>query len=136
MFKEFRDFVLQGKSVDLAVGVVVGASFGVLINSLVSNLLTPLISIFGKTNFAGWHFSVQKSVFQYGLFLNDLVSFLLIAVAVFFLVIRPLNKLMHRRWPATQEMTTRQCSECLSEVPVQARRCAFCTSELTPSLEE
>lgn len=137
MLKDFKAFVLRGNVVDLAVGVVIGAAFGTVVSSLVKNLLTPLVSIPGKVNFADLHVTIGHSVFNYGLFLNDVVSFVIIAAAVFFLVVRPINALMARR---RTEMppdagATRDCPECLSSVPAAARRCAFCTATITPMAE-
>jgi len=134
MLKDFKAFVLRGNVVDLAVGVVIGAAFGTVVSSFVKNLLTPLIAIPGTANFSSLHVTVRHSVFNYGQFINDIVSFVMIAAAVFFLVVRPINKLMaRRRTEVTPDAATRDCPECLSSVPVAARRCAFCTAEITPS---
>ena len=134
MVKDFKAFILRGNVVDLAVGVVIGAAFGAVITALVKDLVTPLISIPGKANFANLKFTVRHSVFLYGDFLNALVSFLLIATAVFFFVVVPVNKLMERRKTGTDvEAETRECPECLSAIPVGARRCAFCTTEVAPA---
>jgi len=132
MLKDFRTFVLRGNVVDLAVGIVVGAAFGAVVQSFVKNLLTPLVSIPGKSNFSNLHFTIRKSVFGYGTFLNDLIAFLLISAAVFFFVVRPLNALMARLKTETPpEATTRDCPKCLSSIPIAATRCAFCTSTVT-----
>ncbi|HUY62985.1 MAG TPA: large conductance mechanosensitive channel protein MscL [Acidimicrobiales bacterium] len=131
MLKDFKDFVLRGNVVDLAVGIVVGTAFGVVVKSFVSNLLTPLVSIPGKANFQSLHFTINHSTFGYGTFLNDLISFLIVATAIFFFVVRPINALVARRRRGQEtEPDTRNCPECLSEVPAAARRCAFCTSPL------
>lgn len=135
MVKEFRQFLLRGNVVDLAVAVVIGAAFGAVVSSLVADLITPIIAaIIGKPDFANLTFTINGSIFRYGSFLNALIAFLTIAAAVFFFVVVPINRLMRlmRTEPAVDE-TTRQCPQCLSEVPREARRCAFCTSELTPS---
>ncbi|MHB1925534.1 MAG: large conductance mechanosensitive channel protein MscL [Acidimicrobiales bacterium] len=132
MLKDFKAFVLRGNVVDLAVGIVIGAAFGTVVSSFVKNLLTPLVSIPGKANFSALHFTVRHSVFLYGTFLNDLISFIIVAAAVFFFVVRPVNHLMNRRRTSTDsESTTRDCPECLSSIPKAATRCAFCTAEVT-----
>ena len=137
MLKDFRAFVLRGNVVDLAVGVVIGAAFGTVVSSFVKNLLTPLVTIPGKVNFSSLHVTIRHSVFNYGQVINDIVSFVIIAAAVFFLVVRPINTLVARRRvdqdPAAE---TRDCPECLSSVPAAARRCAFCTASLTPVATE
>ena len=130
MIRDFKAFVLRGNVVDLAVGVVMGAAFGAVITALVKDLLTPLISaIFGQPNFGGLQFTVNHSKFLYGDFINALIAFLLIAVAVFFFIVQPVNALVarSRRAPAP-EPDTKKCSECLSVIPAAAGRCAFCTS--------
>jgi large conductance mechanosensitive channel len=120
--------------VDLAVGIVIGAAFTAVVTAFVADVLTPLISIPGKTNFANLHFTVGGGVFYYGKVLNTLVSFILVAAAVFFLVVRPLNALVARRRKGQEtEPGTRDCPECLSEIPAGARRCSFCTSEVVPT---
>ncbi len=130
MLREFRSFVLRGNVVDLAVGVVIGAAFTTVVNALVADLLTPLIAaIGGSADFGGLSFTVNESEFAYGHFLNALISFLLIAAVVFFLVVKPVNALMDRFRPEPPpEAPTRACSECLSSIPAAARRCAFCTA--------
>ena len=129
MAKEFREFILRGNLVDLAVAVVIGTAFAAVIAALVADLVTPLIAaIGGNPDFSGLSFTINGSVFRYGHFLNALLTFLIIAAVVFFLVIKPVNALLARRRtePPTDE-PTRDCPECLSEIPVAARRCAFCT---------
>lgn len=134
MLKDFKDFILRGNVVDLAVGIVVGAAFGAVVTSFVKNLLTPLVTVPGKTNFSNLKVSVHGSTFFYGSFLNDLISFLMIATAVFFVVVRPLNALMARRRRGQEpESETRPCPECLSDIPCAARRCAHCTSVIEPA---
>ncbi|HXQ61253.1 MAG TPA: large conductance mechanosensitive channel protein MscL [Acidimicrobiales bacterium] len=134
MLKDFKAFILRGSVVDLAVGIVIGAAFTAVVTSFVSNLLTPLVSIPGKTNFKNLTVTVGHGVFSYGLFLNALISFLLVAAALFFVVVRPLNALVARRRAGEEaEPGTRDCPECLSEIPAAARRCSFCTSEVQPT---
>ena len=128
--KDFQQFLLRGNVVDLAVGIVIGVAFGAVVTALVADLLTPLIAaIFGSHDFSGLTFTINGSHFLYGSFINAVLSFITIAAAVFFFVVRPVNALMARRRtePPVDE-TTRQCPECLSEIPIEARRCAFCTS--------
>jgi large conductance mechanosensitive channel len=132
MLKEFRDFVLRGNVVDLAIAVVIGAAFGALVTSLVSSFITPLVAaIGGKPDFSALAFTINGSRFAYGLFLNALISFLILAAVVFFLIVRPLNALMdHMRTESPVAEVTRGCPECLSQIPTGARRCAFCTAEV------
>ena len=128
--KDFNEFILRGNVVDLAVGIVIGVAFGAVITALVSDLLTPLIAaIFGSHDFSALTFTINGSRFLYGHFINAVIAFVTIAAAVFFFVVRPVNALMARRKtePPVDE-ATRSCPECLSEIPVEARRCAFCTS--------
>lgn len=130
MLNDFKAFLLRGNVVDLAVGVVIGAAFGSVVKSFVENLLTPLIAIPGEVNFASLDATVGGGVFRYGQFLNDILAFVLIAAAVFFFVIRPVNNLMARRRTEPEvETTTRECPECLSSIPTAATRCAFCTAK-------
>jgi large conductance mechanosensitive channel len=130
--KDFREFLLRGNLVDMAVGIVVGLAFAAVVNALVADLITPLIAaIGGKPNFGSLSFTVNKSHFLYGAFINALITFIVIAAVVFFLVVKPVNMLMARRRtePPVDEAVG-QCPECLSEIPVAARRCAFCTAQL------
>jgi large conductance mechanosensitive channel len=136
MLKEFRQFILRGNLVDLAVAVVVGAAFGAVVAALVKDLITPLIAaVGGKPDFGGLAFTINESRFAYGDFLNVLLSFLIIATVVFFLVIKPVNALldMFQTEPPVEEHT-RECPACLSQIPAAARRCAFCTEEVGPAL--
>jgi len=129
---EFKQFLLRGNVVDLAVGVVIGLAFGALVTAFVADLLTPLIAaIFGSHDFSGLTFTIHSSHFLYGDFLNALIAFVTIAAAVFFFVVKPVNALMARRKtePPVDE-TVRPCPECLSEIPRDARRCAFCTADV------
>lgn len=133
MFKEFRKFILRGNVVDLAVGVVIGAAFNSVVQALVRDLITPIISIFGGSkHFANAQFTVHGSAFLYGDFLNGLISFLIVAAAVFFFVVQPINKLteLSQRNKDTEELTTKKCPHCLNVIPKDATRCGFCTSKL------
>lgn len=131
MLSEFRQFILRGNLVDLAVAVVIGTAFGAVVTALVKDLITPLIAaIGGEPDFSALKFTINGSQFLYGDFLNALFAFLLVAAVVFFLVVKPVNALMERyRTEPPPERETRDCSECLSQIPVAARRCAFCTAE-------
>jgi large conductance mechanosensitive channel len=132
VIKEFREFILRGNLVDLAVAVVIGAAFGAVVSALVADLITPLIAaIGGKPDFSALDFTINGSTFRYGHLLNAIVSFLIIAFVVFFFVIKPVNALLarHKTEPPIAD-DTRECPECLSEIPVKARRCAFCTAEV------
>jgi large conductance mechanosensitive channel len=133
MLKDFKQFLLRGNVVDLAVAVVIGAAFGAVVTALVADLLTPLIAaIIGKHDFSGLIFTINSSRFLYGSFLNALIAFVSIAAAVFFFVVRPINALMARRRTSEPiDETVRECPECLSQIPVGARRCAFCTTVLS-----
>lgn len=135
MLKEFRSFILRGNLVDLAVAVVLGAAFGAVVTALVSSLITPLIAaVGGQPDFSALDFEINGSTFKYGVFLNALIAFLVIAAVVFFFVIKPVNALMDRFKTETDvERPTRECPACLSEIPEAARRCAFCTEELGSS---
>jgi large conductance mechanosensitive channel len=129
--KGFRQFILRGNVLDLAVAVVMGGAFGAVVTALVKDLLTPLIAaIAGKPDFSAIQFEVNGSKFLIGDFINALISFLLIAAAIYFFVVLPVNALMARirRGEAPPDPTTKECPECLSTIPIAARRCAFCTS--------
>jgi large conductance mechanosensitive channel len=130
VLKEFRQFILRGNLVDLATAVVIGAAFGAVVTALVKDLITPLIAaIGGEPDFSALTFTINGSKFFYGDFLNALITFLLIAAVVFFLVIKPVNALMSRYRPEPPpDQETRACPECLSDIPAAARRCAFCTA--------
>lgn len=133
MFKEFRKFVLRGNVVDLAVGVVIGAAFNGVIQSLVKDMITPVIAAIGGTqHFENASFTVHNSQFLYGDFINTLISFVIVAAVVFFFVVQPINKLteLAMRRKDTEEPTTKKCDYCLSEIPKEATRCKFCTSKL------
>ena len=133
MFKGFKQFILRGNVLDLAVAVVMGGAFGAVVTALVKDLLTPLIAAVAKApDFSALSFQVNGSKFLLGDFINSLISFLLIAIAVYFFVIMPVNALMARlnRGEAPPDPTTKKCPECLSDVAIAAKRCAFCTSAL------
>ena len=134
MLKGFRDFVLLGNVLDLAVAVVMGGAFGAVVAAMVKDLLTPIIgALVGKPDFSGLVVTVNGSPLLVGDFINAVVSFLLVAAALYFFVISPVNAFVarQRRGEPTPDPTTKKCAECLSEVPIAARRCAFCTSPLT-----
>ncbi len=134
MFKDFREFLLRGNLLELAVAVVIGVAFTNVVNALVKDLITPLIAaIGGQANFGGLFFDVHHSRFLYGEFINALVSFVIVAAVLFFLVVRPVNRLLDRLGRTADDEPVRECPECLSKVRVAARRCAYCTSELTPT---
>ncbi len=131
MLSEFRQFILRGNLVDLAIAVVIGTAFGALVASLVKDLITPLIAaIGGEPDFSALKFTINGSQFLYGEFLNALFAFLVVAAVIFFFVVKPVNALMERyRTETPPEQETRDCPECLSQIPTAARRCAFCTAE-------
>jgi large conductance mechanosensitive channel len=126
----FRAFLLRGNVVDLAIAVVIGVAFGVVITAFVKDLITPLIAALGgKPDFASLYFTINKSKFLYGDFLDALIAFVIIAAVIYFFVVVPYTAMVersHKEPPA--DPTTKKCPECLSEIPVDARRCAFCTS--------
>lgn len=133
MLKEFKKFILRGNVIDLAVAVVVGAAFNSVVQGVVKDLITPLIAaIGGQPNFSDLTFKIHGSTFMYGDVLNLIISFLIVAMVVFFLVVQPLNKLQARtnRNKTTEDPTEKKCPYCLSEIPLNAIRCAFCTSKL------
>ena len=135
MFKEFRQFILRGNLVDLAVAVVIGAAFTAVVKAIVADLITPLIgAIGGKHDFSTLSFTINNSRFAYGDFLNELVTFVIVAFVVFYFVIRPVNALLELlKTDTNTEHPTRECPECLSSIPAAARRCSFCTSEVAPA---
>lgn len=130
MLKGFRDFILRGNVVDLAVAVVIGTAFGDVVSALVKGLLTPLIGfIGGLPDFSSLTFTINKSEFLIGDFLNALISFLLIAGVIYFFVVTPMNKLLNQlKSGEKKDPAQKTCPECLSLIPVKARRCKFCTS--------
>jgi large conductance mechanosensitive channel len=132
MLKEFREFILRGNLVDLAIGVVLGTAFGAVVAALVKDLVTPLIAaIGGQPDFSGLTFTINGSKFLYGDFVNAALAFLIVAAVVFFFVVKPVNALMARRKVDTAaDAPTRACPECLSDIPQAATRCAFCTAQV------
>ena len=132
MLREFKQFLLRGNVVDLAVGVVIGAAFGSVVTALVSDILTPLIAAIAKVpDFGGLAFTINGSKFMYGHFVNALISFILVAATIFFFVVKPMNLLVSRsRKELPADPTTKKCVECLSEIPIGAKRCSFCTQVL------
>ena len=138
MLQGFKQFMLRGNVLDLAVAVVMGAAFGSVVTALVKDLITPFIAaVVGKPDFSAIAFTVNGSKFPFGDFINALVSFILIGAAVYFFIVLPVNKILARmrRGEVAPDPTTKKCPECLSDVPIAARRCAYCTSsfaEATP----
>lgn len=132
--KGFKAFLLRGNVLDLAVAVVMGAAFGAVVTALVKDLITPIIAaLVGKPDFSNIIFTINGSKFLIGDFINAVISFLLVGAAIYFFVVLPVNTLLERvrRGQATPDPTTKNCPECLSAVPIGARRCAFCTSVLS-----
>ena len=130
MLRGFKAFLLRGNVVDLAIAVVIGVAFGAVINAFVKDLVTPLIAaIGGKPDFAGLYFTINNSRFLYGEFFNALAAFVIIAAVIYFFVVVPYTALIERsRKEPPADPTTKKCTECLSEIPKDAKRCAFCTS--------
>lgn len=129
MLSGFKQFILRGNVVDMAVGVVIGAAFATVVGAFTKDLLTPLIAaLVGQPDFSAISFTINKSVFLIGDFINALLAFLLVAAAVYFFVVTPINALVSRmrKAPAPADPTTKKCPECLSEIPIDARRCAHC----------
>ena len=134
MLQGFKKFLFRGNVVDLAVAVVIGAAFGAVITALVTNIFTPLIAaIGGKPDFSNLSVTINNSKIMYGAFLNALISFVMIALAVYLFIVAPMNAWTARRnkGEAPLDPTTKKCPECLSEIPIAARRCAFCTATLS-----
>jgi large conductance mechanosensitive channel len=134
LIREFRQFILRGNLVDLAVAVVIGTAFTAVVNAFVRDIITPIIgAIGGEPDFGDLAFTINGSRFLYGDFINALLTFLIVAAVVFFFVVKPVNALMSRfRTEPDVSERTRKCPECLSEIPVPARRCAFCTAQVAP----
>jgi large conductance mechanosensitive channel len=134
-WQEFKDFMMRGNVLDLAVAVIVGTAFVAVVDALVKDILTPIIAaIFDKPNFSNLNFTIHRSHFLFGDFLNAVIALVMVATALFFLVIKPVNYVMARRSRGVvePESTDRQCPECLSTIPKAAVRCAFCTAQVTP----
>lgn len=132
MLQEFKKFLLRGNVVDLAVGVVIGSAFSTIVSSLVSDILTPLISAIAKLpDFSELYFTINESKFMYGSFINAFISFILVAFAIFFFVVKPMNILVSKsRKEPPADPTTKKCSECLAEIPLDAKRCMYCTQSI------
>jgi large conductance mechanosensitive channel len=133
MLKGFKQFVFRGNVLDLAVAVIIGGAFGAVVTALVKDLVTPLIAaLFGKPDFSAIAFTINQSTFLIGDFINAVVAFLLIAASVYFLIVAPVNAMTERlsRGQAPPDPTRKSCPECLSDVPIAARRCAFCSQPL------
>lgn len=131
MLQGFRQFILKGNVVDLAVGIIIGASFSSVVSALVKDLITPFISaIGGQPNFSSVFFTINHSKFMVGDFINAFIAFLINAAVIYFFVVTPMNKFLERvnKNKKTVDPTTKKCSECLSVIPLEAKRCAFCTS--------
>jgi large conductance mechanosensitive channel len=132
ILNEFKQFLLRGNVVDLAVGVVIGAAFGSVVTAIVADILSPLIAVIAKVpDFGGLSFVVNGSQFMYGHLINALISFLLVAISVFFFIIKPMNLLISKtKKEAEKEVTTKKCKECLSDIPINATRCKYCTQKV------
>jgi len=128
----FRKFLLRGNLVDLAVAVVIGVAFNAVVQALIADIITPLIAaIAGKPKFGALTFTIHNSTFAYGLFINALLSFVIIAAVIYYLVVSPMNRIMSLA-QRNKDATTRTCPECASEIPVVATRCMYCTAEVPP----
>ena len=133
--KGFREFLTRGNLVDLAVAVVIGTAFTAVVAALVADVITPLIAaIAGKPDFSSLTFTINHSTFRYGAFFNALISFLIIAAVVYFLVVKPMAALLARS-TRVKEATERDCPECLSSIPIAARRCKYCTADVAPAVQ-
>ena len=132
LLSEFKDFMLTGDVIALAVAFIIGAAFNSVVTALVTDLFTPIIGIPGHISFNSITYTVNGSVFLVGPFINSLISFIVIALAVFFLIVKPVNKLKARMAPkaAPAPPATKDCPECCSKIPINAKRCPFCTSKL------
>ena len=132
ILEEFKAFLMRGNLIELAVAFVLGLAFAALVTAFVADLITPIVAaIFGKPDFSSLDFTINGSRFAYGDFLNALITFVSIAAAIFFFVVKPMEAITARRAP--KEASQRECPECLSEIPVAARRCAYCTAEVGPA---
>jgi large conductance mechanosensitive channel len=132
MLNDFKAFLLRGNVVDLAVAIVIGVAFTAVITAFVEDLVTPLIAALGgEPDFSALDFTINDSTFRYGDFINKVISFLIIAAVIFFFVVQPVNYLMQRaKKEPPPDPTLKKCPECLSDIPIEARRCAFCTAQL------
>jgi large conductance mechanosensitive channel len=135
MFKGFREFIMRGNVVEMAVGIVIGIAFGAVINSFVKNLITPIIGIIGGKDFSAYTFTINGSTFTYGNFINDLIAFILIAAAVYYVVVVPMNRMAeHRKAGASPDK--KDCPECLAEIPYAASKCMYCGSHQLTVVEQ
>ena len=132
ILNDFKAFLLRGNVVDLAVAVVIGVAFGAVVDALVADLITPLIAaVAGQPDFSALDFTINDSTFLYGDFINKMITFVTIAAVIFFFVVTPMNALLVRaRKEPPADPTTKRCPECVSEIPIEAKRCAFCTTVL------
>ena len=132
MLREFKEFLLRGNVIDLAVGIAIGVAFAGVVNSLVDDLIMPIVAALGgEPNISNLDFTINDAVFRYGHFITVLVAFVILAAAIFFFVVKPANYLIQRsRTEEPADPSVKKCPECLSEIPLEARRCAFCTSEV------
>ncbi len=133
MLSDFKKFIMRGNMIDLAVGVVIGTAFGNTINSLVKDIITPFIGAIAKVpDFSSLTFTINSSKFNYGTFLNNLISFLLVSIVIYFFVVLPMNKLISQfaKHDIPKEPDMKKCPECLSDIPIKAKRCKFCAVEL------
>jgi len=134
MLKGFKDFLMRGNVVDLAVAVIIGGAFGKVVTALTTDLLMPLIGIFGRTpDFKGVGFALNGSKFPIGDFVDAVIAFVMVVATIYFFIVAPMNALAARRkrGEVPPDPTTKKCPECLSEIPIAARRCAFCTSTVS-----
>ncbi len=133
MLNDFKQFLLRGNVVDLAVAVVIGAAFGAVVTAFVEDLVTPLIAaIGGQPDFSALDFTINDSTFRYGDFINKIITFVTIAAVIFFVVVQPMNLLLARmKKEPPADPTTKRCPECVSEIAIEAKRCAFCTAQLS-----
>ncbi len=128
---DFKDFIMKGDVVDLAVAVVIGVAFNAVITAFVSDIITPLIGVAGHVNFSTLTYTINGSTFQIGLFINALISFITIALVIFFFIVKPMSKLQERMKKGQEKPSnTKTCPECLSTIPLKAKRCMYCTSKL------
>jgi large conductance mechanosensitive channel len=132
VLKGFRDFVLRGNVVDLAVAVVIGTAFGLVVAAFVTDLITPLVGIPGKIDFASATFTINGSVFRYGAFINAVIAFVLVAAAIYLAVVSPMNRIMARRAKPAADVPTRECPACVSSIAKKATRCPYCTTMVDP----
>ncbi len=129
----FRQFVMRGNVIDLAIAVVLGTAFGLVVKALVADIITPIVAmVFGKPDFGGLSFTINNSHFLYGDLINQIISFVSVAAAIYFIVVKPIEVMQARRKTGEEAPTTRACPECLTDIPLAARRCSACTAAVTP----